>query len=273
MRVVSPQYCSWRILARRFAAPLTFALALGVLFSALSFEKAFADETPEELFQRANTEYDSTGYIEAIADYNKILARGQESPELYYNLGNTYFESGDLGHAILNYLRAQRLDPTDDDIRANLDYARSFVTIQLEGVELNPVTEFFSALTGRASLALWGWLTTCALFLLCGVLLYRIVDGASSALIQSGAIALFVIFVALTSLTTFKYRHEFAADRAVVTIPEVAVTDRPSKDGDVEFKAAAGLEVVIRERSGNFALALFANKRQGWITTDALERL
>jgi len=248
-------------------------LVLALLGSALLASKAFADKSPEELFQQGNALYDSTNYIEALAAYNKILAGGDESPEVYYNLGNTYFESGDLGHAILNYLRAQRLDPTDDDIRDNLDYARGFVSLQLEGVELNPVAEFFGDLTGKASLGLWAWLTTGALFLLCGLLVYRVVSGATSGLMQSGSIALLVVFIALASLTTFKYRQEFAADRAVVTIPEIAVTDRPSKDGAVEFRAAAGLEVIIRERSGDFALALFANKRQGWIVADALERL
>jgi TPR repeat len=192
---------------------------------------------------------------------------------LYQNLGNAYFESGDLGHAIVNYLRAQRLDPTDSDIRDNLEFARGFVTIQLEGVEMNPLSEFFAGVTGGASIGFWGWLTTSALLIFCVFIIYYIVTGQRTGMLRFGIITFAALFVVLASLTTFKYRQEFGADRAVVTLPESPVTDRPSKDAKVEFKAAAGLEVVIRESSGDFALALFANKRQGWISMSALERL
>jgi tetratricopeptide (TPR) repeat protein len=251
---------------------LMFSLLLG-FGSLFSCSTVSAQESPEELFSRGNAYYDSTDYIGAIADYNRILQEGNESAELYHNLGNAYFESGDLGHAILNYLRAQRLDPTDSDISDNLAFARGFVSIQLEGVELNPITEFFGSLTGKASLGFWGWLTTSALLIFSCLLIYFIVTGERTLLIRVGIFALGAVFVALVSLTSFKYQQEFAADRAVVTLPEIPVSDRPSRDAKVEFKAAAGLEVVIRERSGDFALALFANKRQGWISVSALERL
>ncbi len=256
----------------RLSAYTRTALGLLLIFSALS-SIALAQDSPEELFAHGNAAYDSTDYIGAIADYNTILTQGYESAELYHNLGNAYFESGDLGHAILNYLRAQRLDPADSDIKDNLEFARSFVTIQLEGVELNPVSEFFASVTENASLGFWGWLTTSALLLFSLLSIYLIVTGQKTTLLKSGIVVLAALFVVLASLTTFKYRQEFGADRAVVTLPESPVTDRPSKDAKVEFKAAAGLEVVIRESSGDFALALFANKRQGWISIAALERL
>ncbi len=252
---------------------VTLVGALLMVLSALAGSVAVAQESLEDLFAQGNIQYDSTHYIEAIGAYNKILALGQESPELYLNLGNAYFESGDLGHAILNYLRAQRLNPADEDIRDNLAYARGFVSIQLEGVELNPIAEFFGGITGRASLGFWAWLSSGVLFILCFLLAYRIVTRVRTFVLRFGIASFLFVFIALVSLTTFKYRHEFAADRAVVTLPEVAVTDRPSRDATVEFKAAAGLEVVIRERSGDFVLALFANKRQGWLSKDALEQL
>ncbi len=251
------------------------ALVCGFLVASLNLigTSVVAQENPRELFAQGNLQYDSSHYIEAIAAYNQIIFLGQESPELYHNLGNAYFESGDLGHAILNYLRAERLDPYDDDIADNLAFARGFVSLQLEGVELNPAIEFFDGVAGGASLNFWAWLTTGVMFLLVCLLIYRIITRQRTIALQAGTVAIIIVFVALASLTTFKYRHEFAADRAVVTLPDIPVTDRPSRDAAVEFRAAAGLEVVIRERSGDFVLALFANKRQGWVLQNALERL
>jgi len=40
-------------------------------------------------------------------------------------LGNVFFKQGQIGRAIVNYERAQRLLPHDSDVRANLQYALS----------------------------------------------------------------------------------------------------------------------------------------------------
>lgn len=234
-----------------------------------------AQESPEELFAQANQAYDSALYIEAIQLYNQVLQNGQSSAALYYNLGNSYYEFGELGYAILNYLRAQRLDPTDQDIADNLAFAKGYISLQLEGVELNPFNDFLSGVTGGWKLETWGWLSAGLLALFSLTVLGRILGWASGAggslKLASWVCAAFV----LTSgaLTTFKFRTEFSPDRAVVTLGGVSVTNKPASDSEIEFEAVAGLEVRITAESGGFSLALFENKRQGWLPTEALTRL
>src|SRR5206468_976205 len=82
-------------------------------------------ETPNTIFFRANALYGEERHPEAAAEYEKILAAGYESGNLYFNLGNAWFRAGDTGRAILEYERARRLLPRDPDTRANLGYARS----------------------------------------------------------------------------------------------------------------------------------------------------
>jgi len=65
-------------------------------------------------------------YEKAILSYEKIIDEGKiESAGLYYNLANAYFLKGDLGRAILNYRRAEKLDSADANIKKNLSFARS----------------------------------------------------------------------------------------------------------------------------------------------------
>ena len=84
-----------------------------------------------DAFSKANKLADDSGeaqslYQEAIADYEKIIeAGGIHNAKLYYNLANSYLLTGDIGRAILNYRRAQRLDSSNPDIHKNLNYARS----------------------------------------------------------------------------------------------------------------------------------------------------
>jgi tetratricopeptide (TPR) repeat protein len=65
-------------------------------------------------------------FEEAILLYEKIISEGHiQNPKLYYNLGNAYLLKGDLGKAILNYRRAEKLDSADTNIQKNLAFARS----------------------------------------------------------------------------------------------------------------------------------------------------
>jgi tetratricopeptide (TPR) repeat protein len=81
-------------------------------------------------FRQANSTDDSDQaqklYEKAILNYEKIISDGQiQNSKLYYNLANAYFLSGNLGKAILNYRRAEKLDGSDTNIQKNLAFARS----------------------------------------------------------------------------------------------------------------------------------------------------
>ncbi|MCR4319495.1 MAG: hypothetical protein NUV74_04045, partial [Candidatus Brocadiaceae bacterium] len=62
---------------------------------------------------------------EAASQYETILTHGFEHGQIYYNLGNTYYRKGELGRAILNYRKAQRLIPRNADLNANLRLAKN----------------------------------------------------------------------------------------------------------------------------------------------------
>jgi len=82
------------------------------------------------LFRRANEAADEATakglYEQAILGYERLIHEaGVHNGGLYYNLANAYLLKGDLGRAILNYRRAEALDPSNPDIQKNLAFARS----------------------------------------------------------------------------------------------------------------------------------------------------
>ncbi len=91
----------------------------------LLFVPAILSAQPQTFMERGNDYYQKQQYDKAVQAYNKVLNEGYESAELYYNLGNAYYRKGNLGYAILNYERALKLSPGDDDIRHNLALANS----------------------------------------------------------------------------------------------------------------------------------------------------
>ena len=67
-------------------------------------------------------------YRESIVRFEKIIGVGNvRNGKLFYNLANAYLLKGDVGRAILNYRRAERLTPEDRNLQDNLAFARSQV--------------------------------------------------------------------------------------------------------------------------------------------------
>lgn len=92
-------------------------------------EMPVSDSFPaEELATRADSAYSADNYLLAEQLYLKALEVGGSSTTLFYNLGNAYYRQGNLGKAIVNYERALKLDPTNADARANLDFVNTKIT-------------------------------------------------------------------------------------------------------------------------------------------------
>lgn len=75
-------------------------------------------------FAKANQEYAQGHFKEAIDGYETQARAGQWSANVFYDLGNAYFRTGDFGRAILNYERALALERHHPEAAANLQIAR-----------------------------------------------------------------------------------------------------------------------------------------------------
>ncbi|HKQ48309.1 MAG TPA: tetratricopeptide repeat protein [Phycisphaerae bacterium] len=69
-------------------------------------------------------------FREALDGFQSLVRDGVQNGRLHYNIANTYLRLGDIGRAIANYRRAQRLLPGDEENRKNLEFARSRVELK-----------------------------------------------------------------------------------------------------------------------------------------------
>ena len=240
---------------------------LGVLIVVLAAATSFG-ATRREAFEEANRLYQDRKFDSAIVLYEKILADSVESAPLYFNLGNAYFKTGDIGHAILNYLRAQRLNPGDDDIEANLAFARGFTRVQMEGVRLNPISGAMESAVAGFRLSTLAWISSLFFIALFVLMAIRYGLGWRENWLRRSIILALVLLLVSAVFTTFKYRHDFLTRWAVLTCEQCPVYIGPSDDLDIELQGAPGLVVEIIDQSGDWYNVLFENKRQGWIRQD-----
>jgi tetratricopeptide (TPR) repeat protein len=134
------------------------ALAL-VLFFVLTASSFGADTSAS--FDSANKLYGQGKFPEAAAAYEQMIKSGTVSPAIYFNLGNAYFKSGQLGRAIAALREAENLSPRDPDMRANLQFIRG----RVQGSTASPSRwqQWFAALTINewamlTAAVLWVWL-------------------------------------------------------------------------------------------------------------------
>ncbi|QDV49830.1 BatD family protein [Gimesia fumaroli] len=66
-------------------------------------------------------------FLQAANQYQMLVNAGISNASLYFNLGNAYLQSDQLGRAIANYERALKLEPDNRQFQANLNAAQAMV--------------------------------------------------------------------------------------------------------------------------------------------------
>ena len=118
---------------------------------------------PDSLWKAGVEAYTSGDYVSAAEHWEDLVNAGLASTELYSNLASAYFKNGEIAPAILWWERALRLDPSDRDVRYNLEYARNLTQDKIE-----EVPEIFFEQWGHALCYLLpsnAWAVLCIVFL------------------------------------------------------------------------------------------------------------
>ncbi len=251
----------------------SFIIGLIVLFLATSLLAAPEGFNADSVFTGAGKLYADNLYPEALAEYLKLEQRGTVSAALYYNIGNCYYQMGELGYAILYYMRAQRLNPVDEDINNNLEFARQFMAVSLEGVRINPVTDFMDAVVRPFTLNDLAWISS-GLFILFILLLAAILHFRfAGTMTRMMVYILGIILICSAVLTTYKYRTDYMAPKGVIVASEAGVYSGPDENRELEFTGSYGLVFKVERQEKDYYLVMFENRRKGWIHKDRVELL
>ena len=231
-----------------------------------------------EYFREANAATNDSDkamslYQKAILNYEKIISDGQiHNSKLYYNLANAYFLKGDLGKAILNYVRAEELDNSDANIKKNLAFARSQRIDSISEKTQKRVlqTLFFwhydFSIKTKFILSCIFFAAFC-LFLTIVVWFGRTVPRIIAVVIFGILVLCFIVSVSLESYTRSGTYH------GVITIPEVVARQGDGRNYPASFKEPLheGTEFdLLEQRVGWFHIKL-SDDSDAWIPDNSAE--
>ena len=246
-----------------------------LLLLALPLSQARAAESyPDSLWNAGVAAYTEGDFASALQDWEDVRATGLMSKELYYNLGNAYFKTGEMAQSILWYERALKLDPSDADIRHNLEYARSLTQDRIE-----EVPEIFFEQWGHAMCYLLPsntWAVLCLVFLAAAVamaLLFLLGSTAGRRRVGFfvGIACLLLAFLGW-DFAQWQRQEALAQDRAIVMRPVSSVKSSPSAESAKDlFILHEGTRVKILDNVGSYSNIELGDGRQGWIPSADIE--
>lgn len=221
----------------------TIIATLALLF--LTLQNAFAASE----VQQADSAYNKKDFSSALYHYQAAAQKDGVSSDLYYNMGNTYYRLGDLGHAVLNYRRALALDPSNEDARLNLEFVRTKIADKPED-DSTFLHNVHDKITAWMSPDAWAR-TSLSIFTLMMALIALYLFAPSVNARKAGFFGAFIVllifaytlFVAWTSANAYK-----GDGRAVVVVPTTNLRSTPASSNSSADKVVPiheGTEVVI----------------------------
>ncbi len=255
----------------RYGLPML--AALGALAVLVAGNASAQDSSAIGLMARANDRYERGEYAESIQQYEALINQGYSDAALYFNLGNSYLESGKLGRAILNYLRARELSPRDMGIRDNLELARGMTVdrVVAEGDSLVESVSYFGHRwatpdeLGTAAILLWT-----ASGIAIGALLVWRVFPLRRMLRAVTALATMATAMSLLLFVIMSYANPYD-NTGVVTTAAVEIVSGPGPQYSEEFTLYSGAQVRVTDsRHGWFRIELPGGELSGWVPSHAV---
>ena len=228
----------------------------------------------DSLWQNGVSAYSDGRWEESADAWESLRGAGVESAELYYNLGNAYFKSTEIGRAVLNYERALRIDPSFSDARFNLEFARSMVQDRIDEVPEFILKTWARKISYLMNSDAWAILSL-VLFAAFLAMLLLFLLGPGVGLRRTGfysSIVLIMLSAGCYGFSVWQRNVYRRADSAVVMKPVSSVKSSPSEESSKDlFLLHEGTEVGVLDSVGKWVNISLSDGRQGWIQAGDIE--
>lgn len=225
-----------------------------------------------ETYESAVKLYSQKKFNEAISIYEQILSKNKESDKLYFNLGNCYLKTNQIGKAIYNYELAAKLNPKDDDIKVNLNIANSKTIDKIDNKENYFIGELKSSIANYYSTTSLAWISIFSLIISLSLLLLFIFS--KFVLLKRGgfmaSILSFCVFVCAMLLGYFSLNLKKQTHFAIILSHEIKIHAEPNDLSGSKFSLHEGTKVSVLNQTDKWLNIKLENGNEGWVKSNSV---
>ena len=223
----------------------------------------------DSLFVSANSDYAKQEYNAAIKNYNLILSSNLESPELYYNLANSFFKINEIHQAIYYYEKALKIKPDFDDAKENLEICNLQLIDKIEEIPELMITSLYNNIINFLSLKNWIYLTL--IFIWVSLIIFSYNSFVKKN--KKSVLYLVIFSFCLFFITTKKRNQNINVKEAIIYSSVINVMSAPSEQSTNLFSLHIGTKVKIEDKIENWVNISIANGKKGWILIENLKEI
>ncbi len=208
---------------------------------------------------------------EVLTIIDSLQVSGRLSPDLYLLQGNTYYELGQLGHAVLAYERGLRLRPTHAALRNNLAFVEQQLPLVFPAtpefflVRWWKITASFLGVQAAQWLAILAWWLAMALFIW-WFFKRQTLSESRRFLLLPAAISCMLLAVLAYNLGQSRVALLQQQDQAVLLAPNSVLRVAPGEKASLEREVTAGLRLrIVDDSQEKYLKVQLRNGLQGWL--------
>ena len=221
-----------------------------------------------KIYENGMDAYRKGQYDLAIQEFESILLNNWDSPELYYNLGNAFYRSGNIAGAVWAFESCLKLFPTHEDAKYNLRLANLKVIDRMDLPEPPIYLKWYLSIKEQFTPSTW---INISLFIF---LIFSIIMTAfrmtSSSILQHLRGSILVLFFVSLFLTMHSMWTDNSLSLGVIYAAKVEAHSEPNVFSTRLFEVHEGLRVSIGHTVDNWVEIELLDGKTGWIENNQI---
>jgi len=215
----------------------------------------------DEQIRNANNYFQQADYPQVIQILETLVATDLQSGDVFFNLGNVQYVSGHIGQALLNYRRAQRFMPRDEETKLHIIRIRAQ---RLDGPLVNTyfsdrIVQWLNETLTYQEFVLLAWLLWVLLWILCLFYVVRRSRRLKLYIVICGIGFLCVVFIGV-----LWWQFETVRPAAILTADAASVMSGPGKDYMYLYDIHEAIEMRIIDQQNGYVRFQLTDGREGW---------
>ena len=219
---------------------------------------------PDSLFLKATNLYINEQYDSTIVLLDSIITLGYESDQVYYNLGNSYYQKGNIPMSILFFEKSLVINSKNIDALVNLEIANKRVSL-IEELPTFILLERWYNFVNLFSINFWSVILLILVWLFC-LTFFLFLQNKKKIIFNA---LLFLIFLNVISISALKTKIEDNKQVFGIFIENAELYEQANITSS-SSNIGQGNKALILDENNDWLFVELKNGSKGWIKIESL---